>query len=128
VAWNYLHGLGEYYDYYVNAYESGAAAVLTVTMRKWEGSDINVTSVYVTFDWDATFTSTQVSTTSPETLEDHEVRMFFINFKAPNSTVVSNLYTHSYTIVAEYSYPNATNPFQILTNEYDCFGDDFVVY
>jgi len=54
--------------------------------------------------------------------------VLFINFKVSNSTVVSNLYTHSYTTVAEYSYLNATNPYQILTGEYDYFGDDFVVY
>jgi len=121
-------GRDDYYDYDVKAYESGTTAILAITVRNWEGFDINVTSVYVTFDWDATFTSTQASTTNPETLEDHEVRVFFINFQVPNTTIASNLYRHSYTIVVEYSYPNATNPFQILTGEYDYFGDDFVVY
>jgi len=122
-------GPDEYYGDYVNAYESGTTAVLAITVYNMEGHNITVTSVYVNMDWDATHKSTQVSTTNPETLNHGEVRVFFVDFKVPNSTIVSNLYTHSYTIVVKYFfYPNASDPTVTKTGEYMEFGDDFVVY
>lgn len=37
----------------VNAYESGTTAILVITVKNPEEFDINVASVYVTFNWDA---------------------------------------------------------------------------
>jgi len=121
-------GRDEYYNADIIAYKTGTTAVLAVTVRNREGFAINVTKVYVTFDWDVNYTSTQVNATNPETLENNEVRVLFINFQVPSTTVASNLYVHSYTIVAEYSYPNPANTSQIRTNYYDYFDDDFAVF
>lgn len=44
-------GWDEYYDDYVNAYESGTNTVLAVTVENDEGYNITVTSVYVNMDW-----------------------------------------------------------------------------
>jgi tetratricopeptide (TPR) repeat protein len=122
-------GWDEYYDDYVNAYESGTTAVLAVTVRNTDGHNITVTSVYVNMDWDDTHKSTQVNATNTETLDDGEVRVFFVDFKVSNTTVASNLFTHSYTIIVEYFfYPNASDPSLTKTGKYTEFGDDFVVY
>lgn len=122
-------GWDEYYGDDVNAYESGSTAVLAVTVANFEGYNITVTSVSVNMDWDDTYESTQVSATNPEILDHGDVRVFFIDFKVPDATVVSNLYTHSYTIVASYFfYPNASDPSLTKTDEYIEFGEDFVVY
>jgi len=121
-------GRDEYYGDDVNAYETGTTAVLAVTVRNREGFAINVTKVYMTFDWNLNYTSTQVNATNPETLKNNEVRVFFISFQVPSTTVASNLYVHSYIIVAEYSYPNATKPSQILKGFYELFDDDFAIY
>ncbi len=113
----------------INAYESGATAVLAVTVENEEGHNITVTSVYVNMDWDDTYKSTQVSATNPETLDDDDVRVFFVEFKVPNTTVASNLFTHSYKIVVEYFYyPNVSDPTLTKTDKYTEFGDNFVVY
>jgi len=120
-------GWDEYYDDYVNAYESGTNTVLAVTVENDEGYNITVTSVYVNMDWDDTYKSTQVSTTNPETLDDDDVRVFFIDFKVPNTTIASNLFTHSYKIVVEYFfYPNETDPSLTKTGKYTEFGDDWL--
>jgi hypothetical protein len=121
-------GDDDYYDMEVNAYETLTTAVLAVTVKNDKTFTINITKVYVTFDWRLNYTSVQVNATNPETLEKNEVRVFFINFQVPNISVASNLYTHSYTIVTEYFYPNATNPSQKLTGSYEFFDDDFAVY
>jgi hypothetical protein len=121
-------GTDDYYGMEVNAYETLTTAVLAVTVKNDKTFTINITKVYVTFDWRLNYTSVQVNATNPETLEKNEVRVFFINFQVPAISVASNLYTHSYTIVTEYSYPNATNPSQKLTGSYEVFDGDFAVY
>ena len=113
----------------INAYESGATAVLAVTVENDEGRNITVTSVYVNMDWDNTYKSAQVSTTNTEILEDDAVRVFFIDFKVPNTTIASNLFVHSYKMVVEYFYyPNASDLTVTKKDKYTAFSNDFVVY
>ena len=120
-------GDDEYHKDYVNAYESGTTAVLAVKMDGEEGHNITVTSVYVNMDWDDTYESTQVSATNTETLDDVDVRVFFIDFKVPNTTIASNLFVHSYKIVVEYFYhPNASDPTVTKIGKYTAFGDDLL--
>lgn len=121
-------GRDDYYNANVNAYAEEASAVLAVTVRNNLGTTINVTSVHVNFDWKANYSSTQVGTDNPETMQHDEVRVFFINFQIPNVTTASNLYVHSYSIVAEYLYPNATDPQMKLKGSFDIMGNAFAVY
>ena len=123
-------GWDDYHNDYVNAYGSGTTAVLAVTVENEEGHNITVTSVHVNMDWDDTYESTQVSATNPEILDDDDVRVFFIDFEVPNTTIASNLFTHSYKIVVEYFYyPNETDPTVTKTGKYTSpVGEDLVVY
>jgi len=121
-------GADEYYGVSVYAYEEGDKAVLSLKVTNDKAVSINVTSVYVSFDWGLNYSSTQVNATRPLTLKTHETRAFFIEFTVPDTTVASNLYTHAYTIVARYSYPNATDPTKTIREYYYFFAEDFVVY
>jgi len=120
-------GEDEYYGIEVYAYETGDKAVLSVRVRNDESFNINLTSVYVMFDWGATYNSTQVNATDPFELKSGDARVFFIEFQVPEVSDASNLYTHSYTLIATYSYPNATDPSETLTDYYEFFGDEFAV-
>jgi tetratricopeptide (TPR) repeat protein len=121
-------GKDSYYGVEVYAYETGDKAVLSVKVRNDEPFSINVTRVYVSFDWGLDYNSTEVNATNPLTLEPFETRPFFIEFQVPYISIASNLYTHSYTIVAMYSYPNATDPTKTITEYYEFYADDFAVY
>lgn len=121
-------GTDDYYGATVYAYMTGTTAVLPVVVTNDEAFDINVTKVYVLFDWGLNYTSVQVNTTEPLTLKPHESRVVFIDFTVPTTTVASNMYTHFYTIVAVYTYPNVTDPSKILEDYYKLSDDDFAVY
>lgn len=123
-----FRGVDDYYGVYVYAYTEGDNAVLSIKVRNDKAFSVNVTSVYVTFDWGLNYTSTQVNATNPLTLKSLETRAFFIEFEVPDTSVASNLYTHSYTVVARYSYPNATDPTKKISEYYELFAEDFVVY
>jgi hypothetical protein len=109
------YGYDPYYNATVYAYEEGTRAVLAVWVRNTNSSPtaangVNLTRVYVSFDWGETINSTQVSLTSPLLMKYNEERVFFIEFDVPSTATVSNLYRHSYTIGTEYQYANLTDP------------------
>jgi hypothetical protein len=108
------YGYDPYYNATVYAYEEGTTAVLAVWVTDTNTTaiyGINITRVYVSFDWGQTFNSTQVSLTNPILLKTSDAaRVFFIEFDVPSTAIVSNLYRHSYTIGAEYQYANLTDP------------------
>jgi len=112
-------GYDIYYNRDVNAYRTGTTAILAVTVRNTEGTTINLTKVEVTFDWGETYESVQVNTTNKITMRNNEIRVFFIEFIVPDVSVASNLYTHAYTIMANFT--GGSPP-------YTWFGDDFAVY
>jgi hypothetical protein len=122
-----------YYDQstHVYAYKEGAPAVVAITVTNNNatsaGKGFNVTSVYVSFDWGTTYTSSQVSTTNPIPLPYGQSRVFFVSFTVPNvTTTVSNQYQHSYTIYATYKWGNAT---VTVSGTYMSIPyNDFVVY
>ncbi|HML03780.1 MAG TPA: hypothetical protein VK487_10495 [Candidatus Bathyarchaeia archaeon] len=118
-----------YYDQSVPvfAYQEGTTAVLAVTVSNTNATSVkgfNVTGVSVSFDWGTTYTSTQVSATSPITLPFGQSLVFFINFTVPN---VSNLYRHSYTITATYKFENSSG-FLLSGTYMNSTYHDFVVY
>jgi hypothetical protein len=125
----------------VNAYKQGTTAVAAVTVEDsvqminvsstphtLVSVSINVTRVYVTFDWGLTVNSTQASLASPVSLSPLGERTFFINFTVPSVATVSNLYIHSYTVYANYEYYNVSKPSQTLTGTFSYPSQNFVVY
>jgi hypothetical protein len=120
-------------DYYgdgdIVAYVGGNTAILAVTVRHSNATaagGLNVTRVYVSFDWGQTYASTQASTTSPVIINRFgDTRVFFINFTVPAD--VSNLYRHSYSVYADYAFLNATGAIKRGTYA-PYFANDFVVY
>lgn len=124
-------GYDDYYNADIIAYKEGTTAVLAVTVRHSNTTAVgglNVTRVYVSFDWGKTYTSTQVSSASPITIKNYgESRVFFINFTVPSTVNASNLYRHSYSIYADYAFKNTTG--FLRTGTYaPYFANDFVVY
>jgi hypothetical protein len=114
-------GFDAYYNRNVTAYATGAQAVLMVTIKNTEGTTIDITKVWVTFDWGASYVSTQVNaTTGKITLKSNEFRVVSINFTVPDVSVASNLYTHSYTVTANFTgglplYIGSQNDFAIYS-------------
>lgn len=114
-----IQGIDDYYGQGVIAYRTGTTAALIVTVRNTEGPTINVTGVWVTFDWGSTYASTQVSETNKMALTNGQSFVFFINFTVPSTSVASNLYVHSYVITANFT--GGAPP-------YTRSGDSFAVY
>jgi len=117
-------------DYYGNgnivAYREGTTAVLAVTVRHSNGTAVgglNVTRVYVSFDWGTTYTSTQTVTIK----NFGDSRVLFINFTVPSSADATNLYRHSYSLYADYAFLNASGAKKTGTYA-PLFASDFVVY
>lgn len=116
-------GFDAYYNRTVNAYETGTQAVLMVTIKNTEGVQINVTKAMVTFDWGASYVSTQVNaTTGKITLNSGDFRVVFINFTVPDVSVASNLYTHSYTITVNFT--GGSPPYVGYQNNFAVYSPD----
>jgi hypothetical protein len=125
----------------VYAYKEGTQAVaaitvgdnvqmtnVSVTPHQTVSVSINVTRVYVSFDWGLKVNSTQASPASPVSLSPLGEYTFYINFTVPSVAVVSNLYVHSYTVYANYEYYNVSNHYQTITGTFSYFRQNFVVY
>lgn len=97
-----------YYNDYIVGYKEGASAVLAVWVRNNNVSYVNVTRVYVSFDWGAEYDSTQMSVANPAKVLVGQTRVFYVNFTIPSVAVASNMYLHAYNIYAVYSVKNAT--------------------
>jgi hypothetical protein len=127
-------GIDPYYDQSVTvyAYRTGTTAVLAVAVTNASSTIgasnvINVTYVGITFDWGQTFNSTQVSESKPLPVSG-AVRVIFVNFTVPDTTVASNLYRHYYTVTVDYTSASKTNSSQILRGSFSRSAQDFVVY
>jgi hypothetical protein len=117
---NLYSGTDDYYGQSVIAYETGSTAVLKITVTNTEGTTINLTKVWVTFDWGTSYVSTQVNaTTGKITMRNGDTRIFFINFTVPDTSVASNMYTHYYTITANFT--GGSPPYTMT-------GSNFAVY
>lgn len=124
-------GHDDYYNANVNAYRTGSTAILTVTVQnnRPAGSNISVSRVYVAFDWGQTYNATQMGGTNATLITNGATRVFSINFTVPSTSVASNLYRHSYTIFADYSYKNPSNTSQTISTRYQSnLFEDFAVY
>ena len=118
----------------VSAYEENTTAVLAVTVTnassgKWSSNTINVTSIYVSFDWGSTYYSTQVSASNPMLVNNNVTgRVIFVNFTVPDTKVASNLFRHTYTVFVNYQYANKSATYQTLKGTFQYTAQDFVVY
>jgi hypothetical protein len=119
-----FRGTDTYYSQDIVAYRTGSTAVLKVTVTNTEGTAINLTKVWVTFDWGASYVSTEVNATATGriTIRNGEIRVIFINFTVPDISVASNLYTHSYVITANFTgglppYTTSGNNFAIYSTD-----------
>jgi len=125
-------GYDNYYRADIIAYKTGSTAVLITTVKNPNATSvtntINITSVYVTFDWGTTYSSNQLA--KPVRLKPQESYVFAINFTVPDTTEASNLYRHTYTIYADYTFKNLSSVNQWLTGKWTWFPTtpDFVVY
>lgn len=89
---------------YVSAgYKTGSTAILKVNVYNHLSDTMNITAVYVGFDWGINYSSTEVNLTElliyrlPPGLS----HVFTVTFTVPDTTVASNIVKHSYTIYIE---------------------------
>jgi hypothetical protein len=125
-------GNDPYYNQTVYAYRTGTTAVLAVAVTnasstKGASNVINVTNVGITFDWGQTFNSTQASEAKPIPVSS-AVRVIFVNFTVPDTSIASNLYRHYYTVTVNYKSANRTNTFQTLRGSFQLSAQNFVIY
>lgn len=135
-------GHDEFYDAYVVAYEANSTAQLLVKIYNQYGSEINVTAVKVWFDWNMNYSSTE----TPCVMQSYESRNFIISFTVPDTSIATNLITHSCVIYVEYerggfSYDWSYDPWEYfvvystdqagvvdLSTKYEAYSSSFPYY
>jgi FlaG/FlaF family flagellin (archaellin) len=126
-------GTYEGYDAYWNQYSmtvfpEGTEATLVVTVYNthWPPAPLNVSTVKVWLDWNANYSSTEVSEDNPISMNYQTYRSFTVRFTLPDVTTVSNLVMHHFTIYVE--AVNATTGPKQASTEYMLYGYGFTVY
>jgi len=110
-------------------YKHGATASLVVPIKNDVVSLMNVSMVYITFDWNAN--KTLDLSTSPKQIKSGATEFFTISFTADATEAISSSLQHTYNVTAV--YVNATGGFvNKLSKTWDTFGGNnkwkFVVY
>ncbi|MCL6577915.1 MAG: hypothetical protein K6T73_00825 [Candidatus Bathyarchaeota archaeon] len=84
-------------------YKTGSTAILKVNVYNHLSDTMNITAVYVGFDWGINYSSTEVNLTELliYRLAPGMSHVFTITFTVPDTTVASNIVKHSYTIYVE---------------------------
>jgi hypothetical protein len=97
-----------FYNDYIAGYEAGSTATLNVPVyNNWMSPyTMNVSAVKIGFDWNINYSSSEPSVSNPVQLLYDETHDFKISFTVPDTTVASNMWTHTYTIYVE--WVNAT--------------------
>lgn len=116
---------------YVYAYEENTTAILSITVWANLTHQLNVSSVRVTFDWaDGTYNGSYadevISATNLLIIPNATSRIVGISFTVPSTSVASNLYLHSYTLIVEHLNATSapTKTLQPITET----KSDFAVY
>jgi len=89
---------------YVDAgYQAGSTAILKINVYNRLTAKMNISVVYVSFDWGINYSSTEANLTQTliYRLSHGMSHVFTITFTVPNTTIASNLMTHSYVIYVE---------------------------
>lgn len=92
-----------FYHATIVGYEEGVTVTATILVENdWWGVLMNVSAVIISFDWDANYSSTEVSVTDPYELPYDQTHIFTVEFTAPSVSDVSNMYAHEYKIIVEH--------------------------
>lgn len=124
-------GNDPYYNATVFAYEENTTAILSITITASSNETLNVSNVRVAFDWaDGTYNGSHadevISAENLLIIPEAESRIVGISFAVPSTSVASNLYLHSYTIIVE--HVNATSGPTKTTQMPPQFAFNFAVY
>jgi len=116
---------------YVYAYEENTNAILSITITANSTHQLNVSSVRIAFDWaDGTYNGSYadevISAENLLIIPKAVSRIVGIGFTVPSTSVASNLYLHSYTIIVE--HVNATSGPTETTQMTPQFASNFAVY
>jgi len=111
-------------------YKDGSTASLLVPVKNDVGVDLmNVSLVYITFDWNTN--KTLDLSANPTQIESGDTHFFTVSFEADATEAISSLIQHTYTV--NVVYVNATGAINgTLSRNWDHFGGNnkwkFVVY
>lgn len=123
-------GNDPFYNATVYAYEESTTAILSITIKA-DTAQLNVSNVRVVFDWaDGTYNGTHadkvISAENLLIIPPQYSSIVGISFTVPSTSIASNLYLHSYTIIVEHlnATSSPTKTLQPITE----FAYDFAVY
>jgi len=111
---------------YVSAgYQTGSTVNLKINVYNHLTAKMNVSAVYVSFDWGIDYSSTEANITQNliYRLSPGMSHVFTITFTVPATTVASNLMTHSYVIYVDDVNPVGTK----LHSNSPSYGSNFAV-
>jgi len=91
-------------------YQTGSTANLKINVYNHLTAKMNISAVYVSFDWGINYSSTEANLTQTliYRLSPGMSHVFTITFTVPATTVASNLMTHSYVIYVDDVNPVGT--------------------
>jgi len=95
----------DFYGATITGYEALTTATLIVNINDHLGSDMNISAIKVWFDWGVNYTDSSLvsmfNESNPFVIKSGEAHVFTVNFDLPDTTVASNLVTHSFRIYVE---------------------------
>lgn len=115
---------------YIYAYEENTSVILSMTVTASSTQQLNVSSVRIAFDWaDGTYNGSYadqvINAENLLIIPKGQSRIVGISFTVPSTSVASNLYLHSYTIIVEHL--NATSE-PTKTTQITAFASNLAVY
>jgi hypothetical protein len=116
-------GTDPYYGTTVRAYKTGATATLLIAVTDDFGEYLNVTGAKVMMDWNGNYTATGISATNPVRINPGQEGTITITFTVPSTTVATNLVTHGYSILVNYTRTSVVGTHTFATD-----GTGFAVY
>ena len=111
--------------YVIAGYQTGSTANLKINVYNHLTAKMNISAVYVSFDWGMNYSSTEANITQTliYRLSPGMSHVFTITFTVPATTVASNLMTHSYVIYVDDVNPVGTK----LHSNSPFYGSNFAV-
>ena len=123
-------GNDPFYNATVYAYGENTTAILSITIKA-DTAQLNVSNVRVVFDWEngiynGTHGDRAISAENLLIIPPQVSRIVGISFTVPPTSIASNMYLHSYTIIVEHL--NSTSPPTQMLEPITKFASDFAVY
>lgn len=119
----------DFYGTSITAYKELTSADLVVNVYNdygYYGVPINVSAVYVSFDWGVNYTSSECGIDNPFSVSTHQSHVFTINFTVPSASLVSNLVVHSYIVYV--AHVNSTTGNKRIVDTWTQSGSGFAVF